>query len=465
MVKERFIGEVADKMRKGMCDLFIGSGISAPSGLPTWSDFLSPYLSELGIQIQDGDNLPLLAQYIVNHNTGNRNIISDAVFNTFGKDYALNEYHAIISNLPIKTVWTTNYDSLLEKAFVDRDIRIITSEEILEHPYSNAELEIVKLHGCAGTAAKGIVLTQSDYDCFLYEKPKLAQRLREAIINRCILFLGYSYHDPNIQTIMTQAYQMMGKMTGTHYILLTEIRQKKGETEDDFRQRAFRFDFWRSELNRIGICELCVPQEEIIPILRAIDRASHERSVLVTGSHDEDNKMKCYAKKIGGHLAQIPDVILNYGQSSGIGGAAMASFMEYVVDKQQDANQRIRIFPNPYAISPAYANNSALITNLKRARMPLIMNSVAVIAFPGHMGTKAEVELAIAKDKLIFPVLQKPEHFNNEVIAFLLKSDRNNKLLKESVPQYYEKLEKRKVPTEDETLKAIRRILNGKEDG
>lgn len=459
MERKRFINDVADKMRDGMCDLFIGSGISASSKLPTWTDFLSPYLSELGIQVRDEDNLPLLAQYIENYNTGNRNIISNAIFKTFGKDYALNDYHAVISSLPVKTVWTTNYDGLLEKAFADRDIRVIASEDMLEHPHNNAGLEIIKLHGSANTAAKDIVLTQADYDCFLYDKPKLAQRLREAMINHCILFLGYSFHDPNIQAIMTQAYQMMRKMTGTHYILLAEIRQREGETEAAFTQRKIRFNFWRSELNRIGICELCVPREDIIAVLKEINEASHEKAVLVTGPHDGDEQMMCYAQKIGNHLAKIPEVILNYGQSSGIGGAAMSSFMEYVVNQRQDVNQRIRIFPNPYAISPAYANDPTLITSLKKARMALIANSAVVIIFPGHMGTKAEIELALAKDKLVFPVLENKEHFKNEVISFLLTSCKNNVLLEKKAPQYYEKLKQEEVPAQEETLEAIREIM------
>lgn len=462
MKKKRFISEVADKMRKGMCDLFIGSGISAPSKLPTWSDFLSPYLSELGIQLQDQDNLPLLAQYIVNSNTGNQNIISDAIFNTFGKNYELNAYHTVISNLPVKTVWTTNYDCLLERAFSDRNVRVITSEDTLKHPHSNADLEIVKLHGCARTAAQGIVLTQSDYDCFLDEKPKLAQRLREAIMNRCILFLGYSYHDPNIQAIMTQAYQMMGRATGLHYILLPEIRKQKKETKKCFEQRKIRFKLWLLELNRIGLQVLCVPEKDVISVLKEIEKESREKAVFVTGSHKADKTSNKYAQKIGAQLAKVPEVILNYGQSAGVGRAAMSSFMEHVVNKQQDINDRVHIFPNPYAISPEYSDNAALIADLKKSRVPLITNSTIIIVFPGGIGTKAEIELALVKEKIIFPVVHKPEDFKNDVISFLLTCGENNFLLEETVPQYYKKLIKKKVPAKKETLEAIQEIVNGK---
>lgn len=101
----------------------------------------------------------------------------------------------------------------LKKAFAHREVRVIASEDALIHPHNSMDVEIIKLHGCAKGAVREIILTHADYDWFLHNKPKLAQRLRESFINRSILFLGYSCHDPSIQSVMTQAYQMMGELT------------------------------------------------------------------------------------------------------------------------------------------------------------------------------------------------------------------------------------------------------------
>lgn len=462
MEQIQFINEVAGKMQKGMCDLFVGSGVSIPSGLPSWSDFLQSHLSELQIKLQEGDNLPLLAQFIVNKNSGNRNIITEAIYNTFGQDYPLNEYHNLISKFPIKTVWTTNYDGLLEAAFFDRSVRVVTSEDTLLHPHSIPDIEIVKLHGCAKTAAQGIVLTQADYDCFLYEKPKISQRLREAIINRSIFFVGYGYHDPNIHAIMTQAYHMMRETTNTHYILLCDIERKEGESIDAFEQRKFRFDYWCTELNRIGIRELVVPRSQMASILSAIDRKSHEAAVFVTGSHNIDQRAEDYAYLIGRKLAEIPRVILNNGQSAGVGSAVLSSFMKYTFDHKQDMHKRIQFFPNPYAISPDYANNPALIPNLKMARAALITNSTFVIAFPGDLGTTAEIEVARSRERLVLPVLWDKAQYNTPSIREIISDQVNMQHLKEVVPGYYGLINERKVPTEEQTVKAIQEIINGK---
>lgn len=41
------------------------------------------------------------------------------------KEYTLNRYHYVISDLNINTVWTTNYDELLEECFQLRNPRVI----------------------------------------------------------------------------------------------------------------------------------------------------------------------------------------------------------------------------------------------------------------------------------------------------------------------------------------------------
>lgn len=463
MERAKFVEEVAQKMRNSMCDLFVGSGISAPSGLPTWSDFLSPYLEEIGVQITDESNLPLIAQYIVNNNSGNRNIISDAVYNTFGKEYPLNKYHKIISNFPIRTIWTTNYDNLLEQAFSDRHTRVITSEEALLHPHDNADVEIVKLHGCAKTAAQGIVLTREDYDCFLYNKPMLSQRLREAFINKNILFLGYSYNDPNIHTIMTQAYRMMCEMKKVHYILLCDIEKHDAESESQFESRKRRFHLWIAELNRIGIRDLVVPHySQMIDVLEEIDKASHDACVFVTGSHTADAEALEYAQLIGQTLAKIPQVVLNSGQSSGVGNATLSSFMKITIDQKQDINKRIHIFPNPYAISPAYSNDPSLIPDLKLARVPLITNSTLIIAFPGGIGTTAEIEVAYSKGRLVFPVLWDAKQYDSQAIKIILENEDNMNRIKEMAENYYNILIKREKPSKKEITAAICEVIHGK---
>ena len=462
MKEDRFIREVAQKLKDGLCDLFVGAGISAPSGLPTWSSFLEPFLKDIGVEIKESDDLPLLAQYILNHNMGNRNILAEAIYDTFGKDFQINNLHRIISNFPVITIWTTNYDNLLEKAFSEKNPRIIISEDSLIHPYLPQGVEIIKLHGDARNAAKGIVLTKDDYNNYLYNKPMLAQKLREAIINRSLLFLGYGYQDENIQSIMVQAANMKGKTTNSHYILLCEIEQKECESDEAFVQRKNRFALWILELNRIGIRELVVPKNRVEKVLKKIEREARGFTVYVTGSHEATEKEKELAQFIGCKLAENNKVILSCGQSTGVGNSVMSGFMDSVLKNKQEINNRMRLYPNPYAISPDYANNPALLSSLKAVRIPMLDRTSIVISFRGGMGTEAEVELALAKERIVLPIIEKEEDYNNSVINKILFDSSNMGLLEAAIPEYYRILEKRGIPNPNQIINAISEVLNEK---
>ena len=463
MERRQFVKEVANKMRKNMCDLFIGSGISAPSGFPTWKKFLLPYLESIGITLKEEEDLRLLAQYIVNKNMGNRNIISDAIFNTFAEEYPLNKYHNIISRFPVRTVWTTNYDNLLERTFSDRNPRVVSLEDSLVHPYNDTGLNIIKLHGCAKTAAKDIVLTKEDYDCFQFNKPKFAQRLREAIINKSILFLGYNYQDPNIQLIMTQAYHMMNEITNSHFILMCEITKEDGENDESFNQRKVRFDLWISELNRLGIRELVVTKSEYASVLLEIDRKAHESCIFVTGSHATASpEVEKRAQNIGRFLAEKDEVILNNGQSTGIGSIVLSSFMQHIIQNKEDMNKRIKIFPNPYIASPDYEDDPNLIPDLKSVRLSLVTNSEFIFFFFGGIGTIAEIEVARSKGRIVLPIICEKNDYDNPAIKRILDDESNVEMLKELVTNYMEIIEKREVPEDEDVKKAIQEIIDGK---
>ena len=86
-------------------------------------------------------------------------------------------------------------------------------------------------------------------------------------------------------------------------------------------------------------------------------------------------------------LTQKPSFILNNGQSEGVGHEALSAFMEYTIEKKRDINQRIRIYPNPYAVSPEFSSDRTLIPALKQARTPLMINTTFIVLFPGGLGT------------------------------------------------------------------------------
>src|SRR4051812_47633079 len=95
--------------------IFCGAGVSRSAGLPLWDEVLEGARIELGLSASFSD-LPLLAQYYVANVPGGRPRLSEHIREKLSAPAAPTRIHHLISELPIKEIWTTNYDRLIEQA-------------------------------------------------------------------------------------------------------------------------------------------------------------------------------------------------------------------------------------------------------------------------------------------------------------------------------------------------------------
>lgn len=73
---ENFISSYVEALRGNYAAVFIGSGVSVPQGFPSWEKLLEPLVREMGLDINKGYDLSVLAQYYVDTNGGNRGEIN-----------------------------------------------------------------------------------------------------------------------------------------------------------------------------------------------------------------------------------------------------------------------------------------------------------------------------------------------------------------------------------------------------
>jgi hypothetical protein len=96
--------------------------------------------------------------------------------------------------------YTTNYDDFIERALkkAGRNVHITSSELNISHDRSL--VEVVKFHGDFNTPDQ-MVLSESQYmDRMRLESP-MDFKLRADILGRAVLFIGYSFRDPNVNYI------------------------------------------------------------------------------------------------------------------------------------------------------------------------------------------------------------------------------------------------------------------------
>jgi predicted NUDIX family phosphoesterase len=108
--------------------------------------------------------------------------------------------------------YTTNYDNFLERALgkSGRSTHITSSELNIGH--DRTFVEVVKFHGDFNTPDQ-MVLSESQYmDRMRLESP-MDFKLRADILGRAVLFIGYSFRDPNVNYIFHIVRTERGRFT------------------------------------------------------------------------------------------------------------------------------------------------------------------------------------------------------------------------------------------------------------
>ena len=108
-----FINDYVYKLRQGNVTILVGAGLSKAAGFVDWKGLLKDLASELGLRIEDENDLISIAQFHKNAKQ-NRNKIDEKIVNEFTDKDIETENHHIIARLPFNTIWTTNYDDLIE---------------------------------------------------------------------------------------------------------------------------------------------------------------------------------------------------------------------------------------------------------------------------------------------------------------------------------------------------------------
>ena len=214
---DKDLGRLIKYIRKEDVILFIGSGFSFKAGAPHVCDIIEAILKEGGKEFASenkGKSLKDVSESFVEFCDGRNDLISllGKLFNFEIKDTSDQE---ILRKIPhFKTIFTTNYDTLLETAYPQAERVVITSNEGCSYA-DDRIVNIYKVHGDITTlnAPDGIIITESDYQNYFktgrYEL--IWETLKIAFSKKHILFIGYSLEDDNIIDIIKAVRSCIGK--------------------------------------------------------------------------------------------------------------------------------------------------------------------------------------------------------------------------------------------------------------
>lgn len=263
--------------------LFVGAGLSVPLGLPTWPRLIEG--PRLSAGVPSGPDAPLLAEYIAHKLSGGRDALNQHVLKeiTERTPSGADRNHELIDQLGVKEVWTTNYDRCLESAC--KDAAVIIDDDTVKNIGTRAKT-IVKMHG--SVAPDGArweappILTRGDYERYEDSHRRLWTLLHATYLSRTLLFIGFSFSDPNIELLQKLARRYGMAKDDNH---LAIMRRPPGSDE-----RA-RYELQRDDLERSGI-SICEIEEfnDLTGVLESLVVRTRPTRLFVSGSCDSSDK-------------------------------------------------------------------------------------------------------------------------------------------------------------------------------
>ena len=194
--------------------LFVGAGASIDSKMPSWKEAIGEVKKRLGIK--ENDYLKIPQYYYDARGKKEYTALMRKIFK-YGQPLSTSTVHKKIMQFNASTIITTNYDHLIEQASEENaEVRQVISCDS-DLPYETASKELIKMHG--DFEHDNFVLKEDDYLHYSSNFKLIENYIKSIIGSKVILFLGYSFNDPDIKQIFTWVKDILKKDFQRAYLI------------------------------------------------------------------------------------------------------------------------------------------------------------------------------------------------------------------------------------------------------
>lgn len=203
-----YLEEISQCLWNKNASIMIGAGFSMNAKaifenakpFPLWQDLGNAFYKKVrGEEICNAKYSffdPLKLAYEVESNFG-RSVLDSILRSTIPDgEYKPSELHQSLLSLPWTDVFTTNYDTLLERAadlVSERNYKVVVHKDNLIH---SVPPRIVKLHGCF-SASTPLIISEEDYRTYPQKYAPFVNTVQQTLLENTLCLIGFSGDDPN----------------------------------------------------------------------------------------------------------------------------------------------------------------------------------------------------------------------------------------------------------------------------
>lgn len=356
MEKTNAINYIVNCLEHKSLSIFLGSGMSFDACGLDWKTLVEPYISLL--PGNDSDQIKGLQYYVTQNKVDPIDFKKEIAEKFTGLEF--DSRHEILAKLPIRNYWTTNFDTLIEDALKNSHEKrdVMTTNDSFITAEERRDNVVYKLHGDVNEP-KGIVILQDDYDCYEVSHCNYIIALGNELATNNMLFLGYSFSDPDINNIL-RILKIRASATQTHLLIL-----KRAPKDKELAQK-----YWVDEMIKKGIITCLIDEyTEVEEILKRVYKKYMSRKIFISGSSCGDygkftaDEAHQLLYNLGYKLIEdfkFQDINLISGYGLGIGPDLVEGAAEAVANNDLDFGKKILIYPFPKAYYGIHSEDRSL---------------------------------------------------------------------------------------------------------
>lgn len=419
MDKKQFIRKYSKIIIEGNAAVFAGAGTSVPAGFVNWKELVRPFADEIRLDIEKETDLIGLTQYYINSKRGNRGTVNQEIVNQFSSQVAETEVMELLTRLPISTYWTTNYDKVIENSLEknNRKCDIKRKKTDLTYSVPDRDAVVYKMHGDVDSPGDAVI-SKDDYAKYSDKNSLFVTALRGDLVSKNFLFVGFSFEDPNLDTILGKLHILLGNHQREHFCIQKKVSIKDYSEEKDYEYAHIKQELKIEDLKRYGIETILIENFSELPVLlREVEREVLKNNIFISGSitYFNENWSEKNANKFCYDLSRFL-VSKNYKIISGFGLGVGSSIINGALDeiynkKFNHVSKYLGLFP-----FPQHADGEMHIKELWTSyRRKIIENAgVCLFIFGNKKGKNDDIvdadgmieefRIAQSTEKIIIPI-------------------------------------------------------------
>jgi len=206
------INDIIVKLREKKLIPFVGAGMSKPLGLPDWDDLVEEVAkhTEQDVNIiKEKRDLLVAIEYLFIKGMDKVEDILANILVKADEPVPHSLVHEFLVSLNAPVIYTTNWDNMIEGTYdqLSKPYNLVETASDFFHIRSGVAT-VIKYHGSL-RHPDTLVVTESDYyERFGTDSP-FDIRLRSDLMEKSLLFLGYSLRDYNIRYLWNRVQKTL----------------------------------------------------------------------------------------------------------------------------------------------------------------------------------------------------------------------------------------------------------------